>query len=88
MWENITTMSSTPTEQMGPTPNAITIDMAKVQLSNIFCDFFSLQHNRIRGTNNVNRCCDECRKGRGAKIFVTRSVAHNYTRRPIHDSII
>ncbi len=36
MCENTTRMSSTPTEQISPSPSAITIDLAKAQLNNIF----------------------------------------------------
>jgi hypothetical protein len=35
VWENTTNMSSTPTEQMSPTPSAITTNLAKVQPNNI-----------------------------------------------------
>ncbi len=55
MWENITMMSSTPTEQMSPTLNTITIDMAKAQPSNNFvANFFHFNTIESKGLINVN----------------------------------
>ncbi len=88
-WENITMVSSTLTKQMSLAPSAITIDMTKTQPSNIFVvNSFHFDAIESKGPTNVNWCCDECRRERGENTFVTRIVAHNCTRRPIHDSII
>ncbi len=55
MWENRTMMSSTPIEQMSPTPNTITIDMAKAQPSSTFvANFFHFDTIESKGLINVN----------------------------------
>ncbi len=69
--------------------SAITIDLAKVELSNIFIaiifHFDTIELEDPFTQTNVTMNVEE--EG-GMKTFVIRSIAHHYTRRPVHDSIV
>jgi hypothetical protein len=70
--ENTTRMSSTPTEQMSPTPNAISTNSVKAQPSNILVK-------NLFQSNAIELKCptmqiDECKRGGGSEAILQKML--------------
>jgi len=84
--KNTTKMSSTPTEQMSPTLSAIMIDLAKAQPNSIFVvNLFQSNAIKLKCLAMQIDVAMNAEEEGERRHLLQKNVAHNCTRRPIHD---